>query len=305
EMTPTFAQAGHNLKAIWMKEIGFNYEFNSTTTETELAKAYNFVTSRDQSALYLYLSRLLPFIRKLPTRDNNKFYDSVNTINNISERLLADQKNSPVQGTDLLSLLVKANYQLPVNEQLTHREVVSSVMTFLMAGHDTATVVISWALYLLASNPDSQDRLRKELLDIFPDRDYHPTFDQIEQLKFLDCTVKEILRFIPPGKNTPLSISVYAIHHDPSIWGVDAESFNPSRWLNPEITPNITNYNFIPFNTGPRTCVGIKMATLEVKTILAVIIRNFEFKLVEGFTFGVKSVSVAKPIPGIDLLVSR
>ncbi|CAG8839751.1 12015_t:CDS:2, partial [Cetraspora pellucida] len=91
-------------------------------------------------------------------------------------------------------------------------------------------------------------RLRKETLDIFPDRDYHPTLDQIEQLKFLDCTVKEILRFMPPvpvlarvntkdemfngyfiPKNTPLIISVYAIHHDPLIWGDDAEYFNPSR----------------------------------------------------------------------------
>ncbi|CAG8657154.1 12343_t:CDS:2, partial [Cetraspora pellucida] len=121
------------------------------------------------------------------------------------------------------------------------------------------------------------------------------------------CTVKEVLRFMPPvpvlsrtntkdemfngyfiPKNTPLFISIYAIHHDPSIWGDDTEYFNPSRWLNPGITSNTTSYNFIPFSTGPRTCVGIKMGILEVKTILAVIIRNLEFKLVEGFTFGVK-----------------
>ncbi|CAG8806619.1 13959_t:CDS:2, partial [Cetraspora pellucida] len=150
-------------------EIGFNYEFNSTTTETELAKAYGFITKRNPTPLYIYLSKLLPFIRKLPTHDNNKLYDAVNTINNISEKLLADQKNSSVQGTDLLSLLVKANYQLPVNEQLTHRELLSSVMTFLLAGHDTSSVVLTWALYLLAKNPDIQDRLRKETLDIFPD----------------------------------------------------------------------------------------------------------------------------------------
>ncbi|CAG8832474.1 16217_t:CDS:2, partial [Cetraspora pellucida] len=168
EMTPTFVQAGHNLKAIWMKEIGNKREERIRIT-TKLSDITLDVISL-----------------KMPTHANNKFYDAVNTINNISEKLLDDQKNSSVQGTDLLSLLVKANYKLPVNKQLTHRELVSSVMTFLMAGHDTATVVLSWALYLLAKNPDIQDRLRKEMLDIFPDRDYHPTFDQIEQLKFLD-----------------------------------------------------------------------------------------------------------------------
>ena len=100
-------------------------------------------------------------------------------------------------------------------------------------------------------------------------------------------------------------ISVYAIHHDPSIWGDDAEYFNPSRWLNPEMTSNITTSNFLPFGTGIRTCSGIKMATLELKCMLAVIIRNLEFKLAEGFTFEVKYTTVAKPLPGIDLLVSR
>ncbi|CAG8562689.1 6252_t:CDS:2 [Racocetra fulgida] len=257
-MTPTFVQAGHNLKAIWMKEIGNKREERITISDTiaditldvigltELAKAYDFVTKQNPTPLYVYLCRFFPFIRKLPTNDNYKFYDAVNTINNVSEKLLADQKNSPVQGTDLLSILVKANYQLPVNEQLTH----------------------PWALYFLAKNPDFQDRLRKELLDIFPDRDYHPTFDQIEKLKFLDCTVKETLRFFPPASN-------------------------------------ITTYNFLPFGTGARTCLGIKMAVLELKCMLAVLIRNFEFKLVEGFTFGVKYTTVAKPLPGIDLLVSR
>ncbi|CAG8596132.1 7731_t:CDS:2 [Cetraspora pellucida] len=338
-MTPTFIQAGHNLNTIWMKEIGnkreeritisdailrFNYEFNSTTTETELEKAYDFVTKRNPTPLYVFLTYVFPFIRKLPTQDNNNFYAAVNTINNIAEKLLASQKNSSVQGTDLLSLMVKENDKLPVNEQLTHGELLSSVMTFLMAGHDTSSVVLSWALYLLAKNPDIQDRLRKETLDIFHDRDYHPTFDQIEQMKFLDCTVKEVLRFITPvpqlsrvstkdemfngyfiPKNTPFIISLYSIHHDPSIWGDDVEDFNPSRWLNPEVASNVTSYNFIPFSAGPRICVGVKMATLELKCMLAVIIRNLKFKLVEGFTFEVKSVSVSKPLPGIDLFVSK
>ncbi|CAG8699538.1 30028_t:CDS:2, partial [Racocetra persica] len=315
EMTPTFVQAGHNLKAIWMKEIGNKREEKITITA---------IISKITLDVIGLVGNLLPFIRKFPTSDNNKYYDSIKTINNISEKLIAYQKNCPVQGTDLLSLLVKANGQLPVEEQLTHYELVSQVMTLLIAGHETTSVTLSWALYFLAANPDIQDRLRKEILDILPDRDYHPTFDQIEQLKFLECVFKEVLRIVPPvptlirtnakdetlngyfiPKNTPLSIPIYAIHRDPSIWGDDAEHFNPSRWLNPEIKSNITNSNFIPFNTGPRSCLGMRMADLEFKSILAVIIRNLEFKLVEGFTFGRKFVGILKPTPGIDLLVSK
>ncbi|CAG8784791.1 5274_t:CDS:2, partial [Racocetra fulgida] len=171
EMTPTFVQAGHNLKDIWMKEIGNKKEERITITAviskitldviglSELSKAYKVVTSRNHTPLFIALSSLLPFIRKFPTPDNNKYYDSLKIISNISEKLLDNQKNNPVRGTDLFSLLAKANDTLPVDEQLTRYELIN--------------------------------QLRNEILDIFPDRDYHPTFDQIEQLKFLDCVFKE------------------------------------------------------------------------------------------------------------------
>ncbi|CAG8647887.1 6344_t:CDS:2, partial [Racocetra fulgida] len=240
EMIPTFVQAGHNLKAIWMKEIGNKREERITITAIISKITLDVIGLHRLNPLYMDLSNLLPFIRKFPTRDNNKYYDSIKTINNISEKLLADQKNCPVQGTDLLSLLVKSNDQLPVAEQLTHYELVSQVKTFILAGHETTSVALSWTLYFLAANPDIQYRLRKEILAILPDRDCHPTFDQIEQLKFLECVFKEVLRIIPP----------------------------------------------------------------EFKSILAVIIRNLEFKLVEGFTFEKKYGGTIKPNPGIDLLVS-
>ncbi|CAG8714743.1 10219_t:CDS:2, partial [Cetraspora pellucida] len=290
-MTPTFVQAGHNLKDIWMKEIGnkkeerititsiisnitldvigdvgFNYKFNSTTTESELAKAYKFLATRNIPQLFIALSSLLPFIRKFPIYDHVKYHDSVKIVSSASEKLVVDHKNPSVRGTDLLSLLTKANNNLPIDEQLTHHELIGQVMTLLIAGHETTSTALSWALYFLAKNPDIQDHLRKEILDIFPDRDCHPTFDQIEQLKYLECVFKEVLRVIPPvpalvrtnakdevlngyfiPKKTPLVVPITVIHYDPSIWGHDAEHFNPSRWLDPEIKSKITNSNFIPF----------------------------------------------------------
>ncbi|CAG8750197.1 6897_t:CDS:2, partial [Racocetra persica] len=318
EMLPTFIQAAHNLKAIWMKEIGNKREERITITTTTSKIALDIIGLVGKA-----LSNLLPFIRKIPTPNNNKYYESIKTINNISEKLIADKKNCPVQGTDLLSLLIKANDQSPVDEQLTHSELVGQVMTLLISGHETTSVTISFALYFLAANPDIQDRLRKEILAILPDRDCHPTADQIEQLKFLECVFKEVLRIVPPGsvilrtnvkdetfngyfipKKTPLLIPISSIHHDPSVWGHDAEHFNPYRWLNPEIKSNITNFNFIPFSAGPRSCLAMRMTNLEIRTILAVIIRNLEFKLVEGFTFEKTHGITVKPYPGIDLLVS-
>ncbi|KAF0497170.1 cytochrome P450 [Gigaspora margarita] len=349
EMVPTFVQAGHKLKDIWIKQIGnkkeerititaiiqkitldviglvgFNYEFNSTTSDSELAKAYRTLLGRNPSPLFVAFANTLTFIRKLPITVNNQFNDSIKTINNISEKLVAEQKNAPVRGKDLLSLLVKENESLPVYEQLTHEELVSQVMILLAAGHETTSTTLSWALYFLAKYPDIQDRLRKEVLGVFTDRNHFPTIDEIDQLKYLECIFKETLRIVPPvpelprynlkdeimngyviPKGTPLMISIYAIHHDPSIWGDDAENFNPSRWLDPEIKSKISNTHFLAFSAGPKNCLGLKMAHLELKSILSVIIRNFEFRLVEGFTFKKKLLGFSKPIPGIDLFVSK
>ncbi|CAG8586679.1 3942_t:CDS:2 [Cetraspora pellucida] len=335
EMLPTFIQAGHKLKDAWLKQIGnkkeerititalipkitldviglvgFNYEFNSITSDSELAQAYHSITNKTPSFLYMELSNIFPFIKKIPTSYNNQYWDSIKTINNVSEKLIAEQKNATVRGKDLLSLLIKINENLSVNEQLTHNELRSLVMTLLLAGHETTSSVLSWALYYLAKNPDIQDHLRKEVLDKFPDRNHFPTFEEIDHLKYLECVFKESLRISPPdeimnGYGTQFIIPIYAIHHDPSIWGDDAEFFNPSRWLDPEIKSKISNNNFLPFGAGARNCLGMKMAQLEFKCVIPIIIRNFEFRLVEGFTFKKSTNGFCKPIPGIDLFVSK
>ncbi|CAG8815888.1 23412_t:CDS:2, partial [Gigaspora margarita] len=219
--------------------VGFNYEFNSTTSHSELAQAYHLLIDRSPSPLVVALFALIPFIMKIPIELNNRFFDSIKIINKISEKLVVEQKNAPIQGKDLLSLLVKANEKLPADEQLTHNELISQVMTLLIAGHETTSTALSWALYFLAKHPDTQDRLRKELVDVFTDRDHVPTFDEIDHLKYLDSVLKETLRVSSP------------VHHDPLIWGDDADYFNPSRWLDSEIKSKISNLNFLPFGAGP------------------------------------------------------
>jgi cytochrome P450 len=76
-------------------------------------------------------------------------------------------------------------------------------MTFLLAGHLTTSVSLSWALLTLAQHPHEQDLLREELVKAFPDKSkFNPTFDEINALKYMDCVVKETLRLFPPGINS-------------------------------------------------------------------------------------------------------
>jgi cytochrome P450 len=75
-------------------------------------------------------------------------------------------------------------------------------MTFLLAGHETTSIAICWALYSLAQHPHEQDLLRKELVEAFPDKSkFNPTFDEINSLEYLNCVVKETLRLNSPSIN--------------------------------------------------------------------------------------------------------
>ena len=72
-------------------------------------------------------------------------------------------------------------------------------MTFLLAGYETTSVAITWTLYYLSKNQEIQDKLRKEIVKEFPDKNFVPTFEQINSLEYLNVVCKEILRVVPPG----------------------------------------------------------------------------------------------------------
>ncbi|CAG8556378.1 3068_t:CDS:2, partial [Cetraspora pellucida] len=311
--------------------VGFNYEINSLNSQSELANAYKDATTIDEAPynlLIFLLSGYFPFVRKIPTNTNVRFMNAVKTVRRISEELVREREKKlaegELKGKDLLTLIVTMNAALPDDEKMSNNEIKYQIMTFLAAGHHTTSLSLSWALYLLSKHPEIQDRLREELVQTFPDPNIQPTFDEIEHLKYLDSVVKETLRIIPPvsllsrlatkdevingyfiPKGSMFGISVHAIHHNPSIWGEDATKFNPSRWFNPELKSKVTNFTYLPFNTGQRSCIGTKLALMEFKVILAVLIRNFLFNEVEGNNVKKLYGAVTKPKPDIELLVSK
>ncbi|CAG8650425.1 4225_t:CDS:2, partial [Acaulospora colombiana] len=349
EMVPTFAKVAHMLKDIWVKAlndeerkidiipylskatldiigiVGFNYQFNSLTTANELATAYDIIFHpQNRGHLVIrQLSHIFPIFRRLPTQRNLQLKEASRIIRKVSANLVRDRleesKRGELQGKDLLSMLIKINEK--EEEKMSFDELQNQIMTFLAAGHETTSVATGWALYYLSKDQESQELLRNELVQEFPHQDFMPTFDQINNLKYLNAVVKETLRLVPPvplvmriadkddiingyviPKGTLVIISPSTIHKLPSIWGEDVNDFKPSRWLSDSpfvIAPDmnmdsfsdmnsideklITNYTWIPFITGARGCIGAKIALNEMKVLLAVLIRNFKFREVEGF----------------------
>ncbi|KAJ7915751.1 cytochrome P450 [Mycena leptocephala] len=172
----------------------------------------------------------------------------------------------------------------PVAEVMSDKAIVDQVLNILITGHEPVALGLTWTLWLLANDPESQRRLREEVTPVYaanPRLDYRT----LKSLEWLDCVVNESLRVLPPVPQTVRiaektdsieGVLIRVINTWKPVWGEDAEEFHPARWLNlPEAyNPTFSQFSFI---TGPQGCFGKTMAVSEMKAVLAALIANFEF----------------------------
>ncbi|KAJ0174625.1 hypothetical protein K1T71_009733 [Dendrolimus kikuchii] len=189
---------------------------------------------------------------------------------------------------DLLELLLakKMNF---TNEEL--REHIDSIT---IAGNDTTALVISYALLLLGCHNDVQDKVYEEISSIFGDSLRTPTKEDINKMDYLERVIKETMRLytVVPiiGRKTQSEIKLstctlpagvgcavlpFVIHRLKSIWGSDADDFNPDRFL-PENCAKRHPCSFIPFSFGSRNCIGRHFGMLAMKSILATVLRSYK-----------------------------
>ncbi|OCF32427.1 hypothetical protein I316_05853 [Kwoniella heveanensis BCC8398] len=226
------------------------------------------------------------------------------------------EKNEDI-GNDLLSILIKANMaaDLRPDQKMTDEEVLAQITTFMLAGNETSSTALTWILYELAKDPDAQKRLRDEVAGVPDER---PSLETLNSLPYLDAVIREVLRLCAPApstmrecaqdvvvplgtpvkgrdgkmienvrltKGTAMLIPILNVNTSPDIWGPDAAVFNPDRFLKSD-DPSSTSANVIPgvwgnlltFLGGTRNCIGYRFALAEIKVILFVLIRGFEFE---------------------------
>ncbi|KAF0288563.1 Cytochrome P450 4C1 [Amphibalanus amphitrite] len=175
---------------------------------------------------------------------------------------------------------------------LSDADIREEVDTFMFEGHDTTSAGTNWALYNLGRNPDVQQKVYDELVEVLGDQQRPLTRDDLPKLRYLEMVIKETLRLFPPvpmigrrlnsdtvidGYPIPgscnVGLLVYAIHRDPVHWP-DPERFDPERF-SPENSKGRHPYSYVPFSAGPRNCIGQKFALMEEKVLLASVVRTF------------------------------
>ncbi|XP_043945196.1 cytochrome P450 3A9-like isoform X1 [Protopterus annectens] len=176
---------------------------------------------------------------------------------------------------------------------LTDREILAQSILFIFAGYETTSSALSFLSYILAIHPDIQTKLQQEIDEQFPDKG-QLTYDGLMQMEYLDMVINESLRIYPNGgrlervckktvdvngvtipKGTVVMIPLYALHRDPQHWP-EPEEFRPERFTK-ENKETRDQYAHLPFGTGPRNCIGMRFALLNVKLAITSILQNFTF----------------------------
>jgi cytochrome P450 len=206
--------------------------------------------------------------------------------------LVEKRRQGSRENTDVLSLLIQARDE--EDRGMTDAELVGQATILFGASFETTASTLTWTLFLLAQHPLVMRELMEEFDRVLAGTT--PTREQLAELSFLDCVIKESMRILPPvpftirateddvamgplvlGHGTRVICSHHLTHHLPDIYP-EPERFRPERWR--EINP--TQYEYMPFSAGPRACIGAMFAFQVLKISLSMMLQKFRFKVVPG-----------------------
>ncbi|KAG0646456.1 Cytochrome P450 monooxygenase FUM15 [Hyphodiscus hymeniophilus] len=316
--------------------MGQDFEARKNKDNNQLVQAYHTLFAPDwQSALVYVLRsfRMGQIVQYLPLPKNAEMEKAKLAIRDTCRHLIQMKSNKLENGelsdVDILSVAIQSG-------GFTEECLIDQITTFLLAGHETTAVSMTWACYGLCQHPEVQTRLRNEIRGRLPSpagADDITSLD-IDRIPYLKAVCNEVLRYYdvfvwtrreaavdtsllgqPIPKGTAMVIPFRAIHRDKSLWGHDADVFNPDRWMSDSSSGSsrvsggaTSNFGVMSFLHGPRSCIGENFARAEFACLLAAWVGRFEFELNDkremdeeklktagGFTTG--------PVNGLDVRI--
>lgn len=294
-------------------------DFGSIQNEhAPLAETYRRAIEPSRAFIVIALLKVwLPawLVDMVPNKYNRKLDEAVPVFRNLCRRLLQERRQKHAEksnsGKDLLSLCFKYEEVAGAGEE----EVIDQMTTFLAAGHETISVGITWAVYMLCLRPEWQTILRQEARQHLPDPNAAQGVEEIKQaakvtgadvesMPMIQAFVHEVLRWYPPiphtlreplqdtmvdghciPKGTWIVLPIKGLNRDEGYWGPTANSFDPGRWLNADGSFNMnggcTNRHAnLSFMQGTRSCIAQGFSKSEMACIVAAWVGRFEFELV-------------------------
>ena len=287
---------------------GFGYRFDSFTRPELHPFLQAMARVLDESMGRLTRLRL---ISRMRLRANRRFDEDIARMHAMVDDVIRARRAQPRDARDLLGLMLDAVD--PVSgEKLDDTNIRYQVITFLIAGHETTSGLLSFALCLLLQHRPVLERAYAEVDAVLPGARV-PTYDDLARLDVIDRILKESLRLWPRAagvavgpvedtvvggryriaKDRAVTVLLPALHRDPAVWE-RAEEFDIDRFV-PENEARIPAHAYKPFGNGSRSCIGRQFAITEARIALATILSRFEIEDPYGYRLTVRETLTLKP----------
>lgn len=295
----TFCEAGRSFDVVYenlLLTLGVSSKtllgFDPSDSRDELCSAV-------EEVLVFLRNRLAALVAlpvSLPTPGNRRFRRAMSVLDAVVYRIIDRCRAEGCQNDDVISALVRARDG--GDEAIaSDRDLRDEIMTFFLAGFHTTADSLSWCLFQIATRPDVQDRLHREVIAL--GREGPPSTTDLALLPYAKMVIQESMRLYSPAhflprrpirddvirgmripKGSLVIASQWVTHRHPDVWE-DAERFDPERFET-ERAKSIPRHAYFPFGLGPQTCVGKNLAMMELPMILAAMMQRFRVELMPG-----------------------
>jgi cytochrome P450 len=256
----------------------------------------------------------------VPTRSSGAFREAATGIRELSEELIDRRRAALASGEapdapDMLTLLLRAEDDPDI--EFPNNQIRDEVATFLIAGHETTALSLTYTLSLLSWNPETRKRVRAEAAEALSEGP--PTHDDLTALTYTKRAYREALRLYPPAwavfrrANGDAELGEYLIRDGSAIimplWTVhrdgqyfeNPDSFDPDRWRRRD-PKRVAAYR--PFSSGPHACIGQGFALAGATLVLARLVRDFDIDVPENVLEDLRLTPTLRPVDGVEATIT-
>jgi cytochrome P450 / NADPH-cytochrome P450 reductase len=301
---------------------GFGYRFNSFYRQTPPPFVAAMIRTLDESQTR---SRSLPIRTRLRFRAGRQLAADQAYMDKLIDHIIRERRRSgnPEGQPDLLSCMLDG-VDKQSGKRLPDANIRAQCITFLVAGHETTSGLLSFATYFLLKHPEVMAPAQAEADSVFgTDLDVLPSYQQVRKLAYVTQVLEETLRLWPtaPGftrypfqdtviggkyrlpRGSAVLVLTPMLHRDRMIWGPDAEAFNPDHFA-PERRSALPPNAYKPFASGQRACIGRQFALQEATLVLGLLLQRFQLIDHRGYDLKIKETLTIKP-DGLLIKASR
>jgi len=302
---------------------GFGYRLNSFYRETH----HPFIAAMTEALSISMNTKGLPFEEIYARKSQQRLDLDAKTMNAVVDKIVADRKEEMAAGdddgakADLLSYMLRG-VDKKSGERLSDENIRYQIITFLIAGHETTSGLLSFAIYFLLNHPEVLAKAYDEVDRVLgTDVGQSPTYKQVRHLQYIEQILKETLRLWPPAPGLGVYpyedevvggkyllkarshnvVLLWSLHRDPEIWGPSADRFDPDHFL-PEREAARPLDAWKPFGNGQRACIGRQFAMHEAALVLGMMLQRF--KLIDGGRYELKlKEAMTVKLEGLEIRV--